>query len=545
MAAGENLRHAWPAVPWKIEGSLDNLNPGEKAVDQTRRTPYRIAVGGIFTECNDFGGLPIDVAAFERTELVRGKEMLTLDSGVVGGMLDILRVQQQETLPLLYASASPGGPLTAECYSLLKEQLIAALEVSLPVDGVLLPLHGSAAVENVDDLEGDLIQAVRAIVGYSVPVVVTLDLHASVTAAMVLHSDALLGWETYPHRDSFTTGQRGARMLLQILDGSTTPVMAMGKVPVVTGAVHTSTEGAGPFGDIMRRAKSQEGEGSVISTSVFLVHPHLDRPEMGSGALVITNNDVETAVTLANDLAEEYWRRRFEIEPPLLSAEAAVKRGLQTEGRPVILVEAADCCGGGAAGDSVATLRALIDGAINEESLVPVVDPRAAAICHQAGIGEQVTLPLGHSLDPRWGTALEVTGRVDYLSDGRFSYQGGVWEGLEAEMGPSAVLSIGSIRVLITTYATYEWRDEQFRSVGLDPQTSKFVVAKNPMNHVMTYGDIASEILVLDTPGPTPATCLGLTYVRVKRPFYPFDRDIPGLKPTILRSRDSAPKGHQ
>lgn len=517
---------------------MPNPSSTKQTLKRGGKKAPRVAIGGIFTECNDFGGLPIDMAAFERTELARGKEVLDLASGVVGGMLDRLRVHRSEILPLIWASASPGGPITADCYADLKGALLGALEQALPVEGVLLPLHGSAAVDNVNDPEGDLIAAVRALVGPDVAIVVTLDLHASVTAAMVEHSDALLGWETYPHRDSFTTGQRAAQLLHQILDGHLRPTMAMGKVPVVTGAVHTSTDSEGPFGDIMRRAKSHEGKGSVISTSVFLVHPHLDRPEMGSGAMVITNNDLETAAGLARDLAEEYWQRRAEFEPPLLSPEAAITRSLQLDGGPVILVEAADCCGGGAAGDSVATLRALIQADLEGISLVPVVDPKAAAICHETGRGKQVSISLGHALDPRWGSPMEVTGNVDFLSDGRFVYQGGVWEGLEADMGPSAVLSIGTVRVLITTYSTYEWRDEQFRSVGLDPRIAKFVVAKNPMNHVMAYGDFAADILVLDTPGPTPATCRGLKYVRMKRPFYPFDDDIPGLTPTILRRSD-------
>lgn len=510
-----------------------------RATNQVGPTrPYsattRIALGGIFVECNDFGGLPTDVKAFERTVLARGEAVLGIKSGVVGGILNVLREQGTEIVPLLFASAMPGGPITAECYAELKGQLIAGLETALPVKGVLLPLHGSAAVDDVDDLEGDLIAAVRAVVGPDVPIVVTLDLHASVTEAMVRLSDAIVAWETYPHIDTFTTGQRGARMLTQIIHGNVQPAMAMGKVPVVTGAVHTSTDGKGPFGDIMRRAKSYEGKGSVLSTSVFLVHPHLDRPEMGSGALVITNNDMETAVALATDLAGEYWRRRFEFEPHLFTPDAAIRRGVKIEGRPVILVEAADCVGGGAAGDSVATLRALLKADLREKSLVPVVDPDAAAACHRAGLGNEVTVMLGHSVDPRWGHPLEVTGRVDTLSDGRFLYGGGPFEG-EATMGPSAVLSIGAVRVLIVTHGTYDWKDEQYRAVGLDPVRAKFIVVKNPMNHVMAYGKIAADILVLDTPGATPATCTGLPYVRMHRPFFPFDREIPGLKPTILR----------
>jgi microcystin degradation protein MlrC len=499
------------------------------------RQPARVAVGGIMVECNDFGGVATDTAAFERTLLRTGDAILDISSGVVAGVVESLIGQAYEPVPLLFGHANSGGPLTAECHEDLKSELISRLEDCGPVDGVLLALHGSSVANGVDDVEGDLIGSVRAVVGAVVPIVVTLDLHACVTAAMLAGSDAIVALETYPHNDYFATGQRAAQMLSDILKGSLKPTMAMAKVPVLTGAVHTSTDGEGVFGDIMRRAKSWEGVGSVVSTSAFLVHPHIDRPEMGSGGLVITNEDMDTAVRLSSDLASEHWRRRREIEPPLVAPAQAVSRGQRTGGGPVVLVEAADCSGGGAAGDSVETLRALVDADVEGVSLVPVVDPAAARVCHQAGLGKQVTLLLGHSVDPRWGEPLSVVGVVEYLGDGGFCYEGGALEG-EATMGPCAVLTIGNVTVLISTHGTYDWKDEQFRSVGLDPTIAKFIVAKNPMNHMLAYGSFASEILILDTSGPTPANCLNLDYTRMKRPFFPFDDEIVGLEPTILKS---------
>ena len=126
--------------------------------------------------------------------------------------------------------------------------------------------------------------------------------------------------------------------------------MAMAKVPVITGAIHGSTKGDDPFAQIMRAAKALEARDGVLSTSVFLVHPYLDQPDMGSGALVITDDDMEKAVSLAHQLAEQYWTRRFDLEPDIYTPGEAIAKGLEVDGGPVLLVEAADCCGGGAAG---------------------------------------------------------------------------------------------------------------------------------------------------------------------------------------------------
>ncbi|MSS70860.1 MAG: M81 family peptidase [Candidatus Latescibacteria bacterium] len=496
---------------------------------------HRIAVGGILTECNQLGGVPIDLGWFERYELRRGEEVLTSDAGVLGGMLQVLRESHADIAPLIFASTCPGGPLTAGCYTQLKTELLDRLRAALPVDGVLLPLHGAAAAENAPDLEGDLIRAVRQTVGPATPIVATLDLHAHVTADMVRFADALIAWETYPHRDTFTTGVRGARMLVGALEGRHRPTMAMARVPVITGAILGSTEGDDPFADLMRAAKAHEGRDRVLSTSVFLVHPFLDQPDMGSGALVITDGDPDGAVRLARQLAEQYWARRFDLEPEVLPPREAIARGLQVEGGPVVLVETADCCGGGAAGDSPATLKALLEMNVTQPSLVPIVDPDAAAACHRAGPGREITVPLGHRLDPRWGQPVTVTGRVTRLSDGRFRYTGGIWSDVEGNMGPSAVLSIGAIQVLVTTHGTYDWADEQSRALDLTPPDAKFIVAKNPMNYRMAYGPVARAVFILDTPGPTPATIRHVRYKHLQRPYFPLDPDIPGLAPTILQ----------
>jgi microcystin degradation protein MlrC len=171
-------------------------------------TGPRIAVGGILTECNHFGGAPIDLACFERYELRRGDELLDTDEGVVAGMLRVVDEDTSVAVPLLFASACPGGPVTSDCYRSLKRELLDRLEAAMPLDGVLLPLHGAMVAEDVLDPEGDLIRSVREVVGDRIPIVATLDLHAQVSAGMVQHADALVAWETYPHRDAYTTGAR-------------------------------------------------------------------------------------------------------------------------------------------------------------------------------------------------------------------------------------------------------------------------------------------------------------------------------------------------
>ncbi|MBG86043.1 MAG: hypothetical protein CMO80_03975 [Verrucomicrobiales bacterium] len=498
----------------------------------------RIALGSIFIECNQLGGVPTDLGCFERCELRRGDEILKQDTGVVGGMSGVLRERQSEIVPLLVATACPSGALTADCHAQLKGELLQRLRDALPIDGLLLALHGAAAANGTGDLEGDLLAAVREITGPDLPIVVTLDLHAHITEAMVRLADALVAWETYPHRDAFTTGERGARLLLDIIDGKVRPTMAMAKVPVLTGSVHGNTEGDGPFAEIMRQAKSHEHSGAALSTSVLHVYPYLDLPDLGSGGLAITNDDPAAAERIAIELANHYWAKRFDMEPEVFTPAEAIKRGLAIEGGPVLLVETADCCGGGAAGDSVATLRQLLEMDIREPCLVPVVDPEAAQRCHEHAPGSTFSISLGHALDPRWGEPLQLTAELTAISNGAFRYTGGFWNGQPGDMGASAVLKVGAIQMLVMSNPTYDWADEQFQSLGLHAKDAKFVVVKNPMNFRVGYQHIAKAALILDTPGPTPATLRGVRYQNLQRPYFPADEDIPEFKPVLLRSWD-------
>jgi microcystin degradation protein MlrC len=484
----------------------------------------RVAVGMFFTECNQLAGGRLAWVDFERRGLFRGEEMLAGPMpAVLRGMVEVLRERGVEVVPLVKAEATCGGPLTAECWSGLRQMFVEELKKAGPVDGVLMALHGSAVAEDAVDPEGELLGLVKWAVGKEVPVVASLDHHANVTRMMVENAEALVAWETYPHRDAYETGRRGARILVDAMEGKIKPRMAVAKAPVLVSGCNGHTDGLGPFADLMRKAKGLEGVGGVISANMILVHPYLDVPEMGGGGIVVTDGDAGLARELAEELARDYWERRRELEPEVFTPEEAIAAGMKLKEGPVLLVETADCVGGGAAGDSVATFKALLKLAPGEKSVSPVVDFEAAEECHKAGEGATVRLKVGHWLDEQWGEPAEVTGVVERLIDGEFVYDGGFWGGMRVSMGRSALLKVGEARLLIMSIPTYDWKDEQFRAAGVDWRAMRFVVVKNPMNYRLTLRPEAAGEFLLDTPGPTPATLRHVKYERMKRPYFPGD----------------------
>ena len=484
----------------------------------------KIALGGILTECNEFSINLMTKDNFERYEYFEGNEILKLNNGVVGGMLNIINNTSFDISPTVFASCSPGGIIEDECYFEIKDKILKEIKNTKDLIGVLLPLHGAAVTETEGDLEGDLISSVRSIVGSQIPIVVTLDLHAHVTKKMIKNSNAILAWEQYPHLDPYETGQRGANLIKDILEKNIKPKMYFSKTPLLHSAINASTFGDTPFADLMRNLKEEEKNNpKILSTSFIHVDPYIDQPDMGGGAIIITDNDLNIAKKISLDFSKKYWDRRKEFEPVLFTPKEAVIKGLNID-KKILLVETADACGGGAVGDSVQSLKSLIDFAPNKKSLVHVVDPFAVESCLNKPLDSEINVNLGHQVDTQWGDPLNLNIKIKKITDGRFTYNGGIWDNTIGEMGPSALVSYQSIDIIISTYGTYEWNCEQFLSFDLNLEKYKFIVVKNPMNYKNSFSHI-ENIFVLDTLGPTPPTCKKLKFKKIKK-YYPKDENL-------------------
>ena len=473
-----------------------------------------IAIGGILTECNEFSINLMTKENFERYEYYEGNEILNLKSGVVGGMLNALNGSSYNVSPTVFASCSPGGIIEDKCYFDIKKKILNGIKNIKQLKAVLLPLHGAAVTESIGDLEGDLISSIREIIGSDIPIVVTLDLHAHVTQEMIENSTAILAWEQYPHLDPYETGVRGSKLLREILEKNIKPTMYFSKIPILHSAINASTFGDTPFAKIMRSLKEEEKNNPhILSTSLIHVDPYIDQNNMGGGAIVITNDDIEKAKNISLKFTKNYWDKRLEFEPELYLPEDAILDGLSKNSN-VLLVETADACGGGAVGDSVQTLKKLLDLAPSEKSLTHVVDPKVVAQCLELGEGSELEILLGHQVDKQWGDPVKIKVKIEKITDGKFIYNGGIWDKAIGEMGLSALVSKGNIQILVSSFGTYEWNCEQFLSFDLKLDEYKFLVVKHPMNYKNTFSHI-NNIYILDTAGPTPPTCKHLKFKKM------------------------------
>jgi microcystin degradation protein MlrC len=507
------------------------------------RRELRIAVGQISAESDHFVSSSADLDFFrntgylhERAELLKLVDSTTEIAGILKTLHD---AGDTEVIPLLAARANSAGPLSVACYDYLKERLLTPLKEAGKVDGVILSHHGSMAAVQTDDPEGDIASAVRDIVGPCTPLFMTLDLHGNVTRRMVQACSAILAYEHYPHDDVERTGIRGAQLLLRTVRGEVRPVTAHAKLPMLLTAFNAGTAWDGPFALLLQQAKLLERETHFLSSSLFFVGSYLDMPDIGCSALVVTDGDGDLAIREAKTLAQAFWDSRSDFKVETLSVAEAIRRGRQIAGGPVLLLDTADTTGGGASGDGIGLVKGLLAERVTEACLAMVVDPKAAKLCTHVGVGNTITLEIGHRVDSSWGSPIEVSGKVLRTTNGRFQYTGGVLGGTWVSMGPSAVLQIGSIQLLIMTYPTYDWADEQYRSAGLHPEHAKFVGVKNMMNFRFGYQKIMKGFFVLDLPGPTPPDMRMLSFKRVRRPLFPLDEELSSPEIQISTSKYS------
>jgi microcystin degradation protein MlrC len=216
-----------------------------------------VAIAGFFHETNTFSPAPTDLASFHRPATLPG---LTVGSDIpdrfagmnvpVAGAMRVLSAFGFALHPIAWASAVPGGLVTREAFETIAGMIVDG--IGHP-DGVYLDLHGAMVAEHLDDPELELIRRVRSLLGTSVPVVASFDLHANLSAERAAALDGLAIFRTYPHLDMAEAGARAARLLARCLDGERF-TMAFRQLPFLV-PLHAQGTGDGPAGALYATAR--------------------------------------------------------------------------------------------------------------------------------------------------------------------------------------------------------------------------------------------------------------------------------------------------
>ena len=496
----------------------------------------RVAIGGIAHETSTFARVPTAVEDFRHRTWAEGSDIvdrLADTKTAVGGFLDAARDADFEIAPTFVASALSGGIITAEAAHTLTNTLCDRLRQALeagPIDGVLLAMHGAMIYEFADDAESYVFGEVRKLVGDDVPVLAELDMHANVTQRLVDLSNVLVAYDEYPHVDAYERGYDMGLLLARILRSNLKPTSTLVKIPLLAGAQRQYTF-AEPMRAVKHMAHDQESERGVLSVSYLPGFFWADLERTGFSVVATTDGDRAQATGVARRLAQFIWDHRAEFEVIPVHPDEAVRRAMNADRKPVLLADIGDNPGGGCPADGTVLLEAMLRLGAKNAVLVPMNDPEVVETAFAAGVGSTIIIRLGGKTDDLHGSPLDVTARVVRLTDGRFVQTGPMNTGMATNMGPTAVLDVqgqhgGSVNVITTTIRHQPTDLEVLRSQGFHPTELDIIGIKSAVHYRAAFEPIAAEIIEADTPGLASPHLQRLTFHRLPRPLYPWDRDI-------------------
>ena len=439
----------------------------------------------------------------------------------MGAFIDLAEEIGAEFVIPIAARTVPSGPVAQDAFDQVAQEICDC--VAQGCDGLLLDLHGAMVTDDFADGEGELLARIRA-VAPDLPIGIGLDFHANMSEATVRHCDVAVGYKTYPHLDMYEAGYRAGELLVEMIAGEISPQLAYAHCPVLPNILRQATDEA-PMREIMARATALESD-DVLSVSVFGGFPLADTPDTRLSVLAVSNGP-EKGVAACRDILDLAWRTRegFIYDCPPYRQQVARAKTLR--GGPIILLDMADNCNSGGTLDCMA----LIGEALNQdlENLLagPVYDPEAVEVLIAAGIGAEVTLPVGGKFDleaiGRAGEPLRLTGRVTRISDGKFTVRGPVFTGMQVDLGRTVVLDTGALEIVVCEGRVEPLDLDMFRFLGIDPVAKRFIVLKSKIQYRPTFGAMAAHVVECNAVGVGSADFSQFPYKALTRPIFPLD----------------------
>jgi len=480
-------------------------------------------------ETNTFSPIVTDLARFEEWGLHYGEAAETAYRGTRMPLAAYYKLADEagaEIVTPVAAEAMPAGLVTADAYEKLSQAILDG--VSAGCDAALLDLHGAMVSEATDDGEGTLLARIREIAP-DLPIAVTCDLHTNLTAAMIENSTALIGYKTYPHVDMYEVAERVGGIVMAMLRGEADPVMVWGNVPLLSQTLRQGTDDE-PMAGLIARCREWEARDGIGAATCFGGFALADIHDAGNSAVVVADKgDLSLAREACDDLLDRTWAARADFVYDHRPLEAAVATARGYNDGPVVLLDHADNCGSGATQDDMTVIAEVLRQDLQDVAVATVWDPQSVAAMQAAGEGAEVTLDLGGKTDMpsigRTGRPLTVTGIVEKLSDGDFIVEGPMYTGVTVHCGPTAMLRVAGVRIVVTSRHHEPWDIGVLTMMGIDPARTRYLLLKSRIHYRAGFGALPKHTLTLDGDGVTISDNTRLNYKKVRRPIYPLELD--------------------
>ncbi|MHC2252075.1 microcystin degradation protein MlrC [Bradyrhizobium embrapense] len=471
----------------------------------------RIAVGGFLHETNTFAPTKATYDDFVHgggwPSMTHGADVLKVMRKIntgLAGFVEAAEANGWELAPTVAAGATPSAHVTKDAFERIVTEIVDGIAAAGPIDGVYLDLHGAMVTEHLDDGEGEILARVRKVIGPDVPLVASLDLHANVSPEMIAHADALIAYRTYPHVDMADTGRASARHLALLLKSGQRLAKAFRQVPFLIPISWQCTNDQ-PARGIYQKVVALQSE-AVPTLSFAFGFPAADFRDCGPSVFAYGRTQANADAAADNILALVEGHED-DFDGRIYSPDDGVRHAMELARlatKPIVIADTQDNPGAGGNSDTTGMLRALVRNGASAATGV-ICDPASAQAAHAAGVGASVTLELGGKSGIPGDTPYRETFVVEQLSDGRFVAPGPFYGGRDMDMGPSACLRIGDVRVVVGSYKAQLADQAMYRYVGIEPTAQKILVNKSSVHFRADFEPIAEKLLICAAPGPMPA----------------------------------------
>lgn len=472
----------------------------------------KIIVGLIQHESNSFNP---DLTNMDDFIFLAGEEIIknpeSYKDSSLEGIINVLSKRNVEIIPTVLARAtSEGGLVSRKTYQEIKGQLLEQIsKENRDIDGICLALHGSMTVEEIGDAEGDLLQAIRKITGYNIPIVCSLDMHAIVTEKMLKNADAFISYRTAPHIDKVETGEKAAEILYDSLINQYLLYTAAVELPILISGEKSESDKP-PMKDLYKEIARTDRNPGVIAASYCLGFPWVDTDFNTGSVLVITKNNPELAQNKAIELAAKFMERLsdFDFTTETYPFNEAIKIADNEKKGPVFVIDSGDNPGAGGSQNITCTLDYILSQETNKVLYAVIADKSACQSCIEKQINSEVFVRLGKRDENIGSVPLELQGRVKCS---------GKYKNLDA-----VVINVNNIDIIITSQKIVLTEPDFFKTLGLNFNDYQIVVLKSGYldPELKPYTE---RVLLGLSPGYTNQVLQDLNYKRIKRPVYPFD----------------------
>lgn len=485
----------------------------------------RIAVGGFQHETNTFAPHQASLDEFLRADgwpaLTQGEALFKVMAGLnipLAGFMELAQTKHMP-LPLLWCSAEPSAHVTHHAFETICDMFCEQLAGIPDLDGVYLDLHGAMVTEHYEDGEGELLARVRDIIGPDSPLVVSLDLHANITSAMIKHASAITVFRTYPHLDMAETGARAFTLMQRLLAGEKI-YSGMRRIPFLIPLSGQCTDFE-PCRSIYHAvADCEKIQAEILNADFAPGFPPADIAECGPTVLAYGTNQ-DAVDECLQSLQQLVIAAESEFRNDLFSADAAVRIAMShSSGKPMVLADAQDNPGAGGTSDTTGLLKSLVNNHATGAVIAILYDPQVAQLAHQAGLRGIFQVELGGKSGYEGSPPYSGRFEVDALGDGRFVFTGDMYKDSHANLGPMACLRVldhvCDVRVIVGSERMQCLDQAIFRHLGIEPAEQSILVVKSTVHFRADFDPIAEQTLVVASPGAHPCELVDLPYQNLR-----------------------------